>query len=38
MDVSYDPFNEIQSGVHYYSWKFPSDCAIEDMGNGQNKV
>ncbi|KAG5587439.1 hypothetical protein H5410_047873 [Solanum commersonii] len=38
MDVSYDLFNEIQSGVHSYSWKFPSGCAIQDMGNGQSKV
>nr|XP_019071012.2 homeobox-leucine zipper protein HDG11-like isoform X2 [Solanum lycopersicum] len=38
MDVSYDPFNEIQSGVHSYSWKFPSGCAIQDIGNGQSKV
>ncbi|KAK6780611.1 hypothetical protein RDI58_022795 [Solanum bulbocastanum] len=38
MDVSYDLFNEIQSGVHSYSWKFPSGCAIQDMGNGQSKL
>ncbi|KAH0634955.1 hypothetical protein KY284_037741 [Solanum tuberosum] len=38
MDVSYDLFNEIQSGVPSYSWKFPSGCAIQDMGNGQSKV
>ncbi|XP_049406712.1 homeobox-leucine zipper protein ROC8-like [Solanum stenotomum] len=38
MDVSYDIFNEIQSGVPSYSWKFPSGCAIQDMGNGQSKV
>ncbi|KAK6774935.1 hypothetical protein RDI58_025936 [Solanum bulbocastanum] len=35
VDVSYDLFNEIQSGVPSYSWKFPSGCAIQDMGNGQ---
>ncbi|KAL3328319.1 hypothetical protein AABB24_035781, partial [Solanum stoloniferum] len=38
VDVSYDIFNEIQSGVPCYSWKFPSGCAIQDMGNGQSKV
>ncbi|KAK6780610.1 hypothetical protein RDI58_022794 [Solanum bulbocastanum] len=38
VDVSYDLFNEIQSGVPSYSWKFPSGCAIQDMGNGQSKV
>ncbi|TMW84197.1 hypothetical protein EJD97_025638 [Solanum chilense] len=38
VDVSYDLFNEIQSGVPSYSWKFPSGCAIQDMGNGQSMV
>ncbi|TMW81681.1 hypothetical protein EJD97_008388, partial [Solanum chilense] len=38
MDVSYDLFNDIQSGVYSYSWKFPSGCAIQDMGNDQSKV
>ncbi|XP_055816304.1 homeobox-leucine zipper protein HDG8-like [Solanum dulcamara] len=38
VDVSYDLFNEIQSGVPSYSWKFPSGCAIEDLGNGQSMV
>ncbi|KAK6780347.1 hypothetical protein RDI58_022531 [Solanum bulbocastanum] len=36
VDVSYDIFNEIQSGVPCYSWKFPSGCAIQDMGNYQS--
>nr|XP_025888404.1 homeobox-leucine zipper protein HDG11-like [Solanum lycopersicum] len=38
VDISYDIFNDIQSGVPSYSWKFPSGCAIQDMGNGQSKV
>ncbi|TMX05108.1 hypothetical protein EJD97_002314 [Solanum chilense] len=38
VDISYDIFNEIQSGVPCYSWKFPSGCVIQDMGNGQSKV
>ncbi|XP_015087599.1 homeobox-leucine zipper protein HDG8-like [Solanum pennellii] len=38
VDVSYDIFNEIQSGAPCYSWKFPSGCVIQDMGNGQSKV
>uniref|UniRef100_K4CTU6 START domain-containing protein n=1 Tax=Solanum lycopersicum TaxID=4081 RepID=K4CTU6_SOLLC len=38
VDISYDIFNDIQSGVPSYSWKFPSGCAIKDMGNGQSKV
>ena len=38
VDISYDIFNEIQSGAPCYSWKFPSGCVIQDMGNGQSKV
>ncbi|TMX05105.1 hypothetical protein EJD97_002311 [Solanum chilense] len=38
VDVSYDIFNEIQSGAPCYSWKFPSGCVIQDMGNGQSKM
>nr|XP_025886908.1 homeobox-leucine zipper protein HDG8-like isoform X2 [Solanum lycopersicum] len=38
VDISYDIFNGIQCGVPCYSWKFPSGCVIEDMGNGQSKV
>ncbi|CAN4114696.1 unnamed protein product [Withania somnifera] len=38
VDVSYDLFKEIQSGVPSYSWKFPSGCVIQDMGNGQSMV
>uniref|UniRef100_A0A3Q7I2H3 START domain-containing protein n=1 Tax=Solanum lycopersicum TaxID=4081 RepID=A0A3Q7I2H3_SOLLC len=37
VDISYDIFNDIQSGEPYYSLKFPSGCAIQDMGNGQSK-
>uniref|UniRef100_A0A3Q7I3X9 START domain-containing protein n=1 Tax=Solanum lycopersicum TaxID=4081 RepID=A0A3Q7I3X9_SOLLC len=37
VDISYDIFNDIHSGVPSYSWKFPSGCAIQDMGNGQSK-
>ena len=38
VDISYDIFNDIQSDVPSCSWKFPSGCAIQDMGNGQSKV
>uniref|UniRef100_K4CTV0 START domain-containing protein n=1 Tax=Solanum lycopersicum TaxID=4081 RepID=K4CTV0_SOLLC len=38
VDISYDIFNDIQSGIPSYSWKFPSGCAIQDMGNGQSNV
>ncbi|XP_027775442.1 homeobox-leucine zipper protein HDG8-like [Solanum pennellii] len=38
VDISYDIFNGIQCGVPCYSLKFPSGCAIQDMGNGQSKV
>lgn len=38
VDVSYDLVNEMQSGSPSYSWKFPSGCAIQDIGNGKSKV
>ncbi|MCE3216419.1 hypothetical protein HAX54_006438 [Datura stramonium] len=39
VDVSYDLFKEFQSGVvPSYSWKFPSGCVIQEMGNGQSLV
>uniref|UniRef100_K4CTJ8 HD-Zip IV C-terminal domain-containing protein n=1 Tax=Solanum lycopersicum TaxID=4081 RepID=K4CTJ8_SOLLC len=37
VDVSYDIFNEIQSGAPCYSLKFQTGCAIQDMGNDQSK-
>ncbi|KAH0654412.1 hypothetical protein KY289_032090 [Solanum tuberosum] len=38
LDVSYDLFKEIQTHVPSYAWKFPSGCAIQDMGNGGSMV
>ncbi|MCD7453702.1 hypothetical protein HAX54_021893 [Datura stramonium] len=38
VDVSYDFFKEFQSGVPSHSWKFPSGCLIQDMGDGQSLV
>ncbi|KAK4351285.1 hypothetical protein RND71_030598 [Anisodus tanguticus] len=37
VDVSYNLFKEIQSGGPSYSWKFPSGCVIQDLGNGKSQ-
>ncbi|XP_027774303.1 homeobox-leucine zipper protein HDG11-like [Solanum pennellii] len=38
LDVSYDLFKETQTNVPSYAWKFPSGCAIQDLGNGGSMV
>lgn len=38
VDVSFDNLREIQSGGASQSWKFPSGCVIQDLGNGKSMV
>ncbi|XP_009771801.1 homeobox-leucine zipper protein ROC8-like [Nicotiana sylvestris] len=38
VDVSFDNLREIQSGGPSQSWKFPSGCVIQDLGNGKSMV
>ncbi|XP_047260144.1 homeobox-leucine zipper protein HDG8-like, partial [Capsicum annuum] len=38
VDVSHDILKEFQNGGPIYTWKYPSGCVIQDMGNGQSMV
>ncbi|KAM3283415.1 homeobox-leucine zipper protein HDG8-like [Capsicum chacoense] len=38
VDVSHDILKESQNGGPIYTWKYPSGCVIQDMGNGQSMV